>query len=230
VCAGLAAQDDIELAGGFGRHGAGEPLVELLGLQKRAGLLYASLDELFEEERPDAIVDFTLHPVTLEVARAAVERGVHPVIGATGWTDAETGGLREQCARARLGAVLAPNFAVGAILMMRFAEEAARFFEREEIVEMHHDRKRDAPSGTAKLTAHRIESAAGRAAPIHSIRLPGLVAHQAVIFGALGETLTIRHDSLGRESFVRGVLAALRRVQSLNGLVVGLDSLLEQPA
>ena len=230
VCAGLAAQDDIELAGGFGRHGAGEPLVELLGLQKRAGLLYGSLRELFEEERPDAIVDFTVHPVTVDIARAAVEHGVHPVIGATGWTEAEIGALQEQCARAKLGAVLAPNFAVGAILMMQFAERAARFFEREEIVEMHHDKKRDAPSGTAKLTARRIEAAAGRSVPIHSVRLPGLVAHQEVIFGALGETLTIRHDSLGRESFVRGVLAALRRVRALDGLTVGLDALLEEPA
>ena len=202
----------------------------MLGLRKRAGLLYSSLDELFEEERPDAVVDFTVHPITVEVALAAVERGVHPIIGATGWTEREVEDLRRRCAARNLGAVLAPNFAVGAVLMMQFAEKASRLFEREEIVEMHHDGKRDAPSGTAKLTARRIEAECGRTPPIHSVRLPGLVAHQEVIFGALGETLTIRHDSLGRDSFVRGVVAALHRVRGLGGLVVGLDAIVGTPA
>jgi 4-hydroxy-tetrahydrodipicolinate reductase len=230
VSAGLVRAAEIELTGGFGRHGAGEPLVELLGLPGRAGIMHGDLATFFDEARPEVVVDFTVHPVTVRIAHAAVERGISPVIGATGWSAEELGELARVCDERSVGAVYAPNFALGAVLMMQFAERASRFFDKEEILEMHHDQKRDAPSGTARLTAARLREASGREVPIHSVRLPGLVAHQEVMFGAPGETLTIRHDSLSRESFVRGVLLAVRRVRALRGLIVGLDALLEAPA
>jgi 4-hydroxy-tetrahydrodipicolinate reductase len=168
----------------------------------------------------DAAVDFTWpEAVPLNVTRC-VEQRVPCVIGTTGADLAALGDL----ARER-GVTLfhAPNFAVGAVLMMRFASEAAKSMQHAEIVELHADTKRDAPSGTAKATAALM----GRDTPIHSVRLPGLVAHQEVIFGGPGEILTIRHDTTSREAFVPGVLLALERLQDLPpGLVVGLDALL----
>jgi 4-hydroxy-tetrahydrodipicolinate reductase len=150
------------------------------------------------------------------------------VIGATGWSAADESRFETECDDRSVGAALVPNFALGAVLMMRFAEEAARFFPTCEIVELHHDAKIDKPSGTAKLTARRIAAAAGRAdVPVHSVRLRGLVAHQEVIFGGDGETLTIRHDSLSRDSFMAGVLLAIRGVRAKRGLVVGLEGFME---
>jgi 4-hydroxy-tetrahydrodipicolinate reductase len=226
----LAIAPDIELTGGFGRRGAGEPLSELLGLEHRAGIVHADLATFFEEAKPEVVVDFTLAPVSVAVAHAAVERNVSPVIGATGWSSEELDSLAQACRDRAVGALYAPNFALGAVLMMQFAQRASRFFDKEEIIEMHHDRKLDAPSGTAKLTADRLRAATGRDVNVHSVRLPGLVAHQEVLFGAPGEVLIIRHDSLSRESFVRGVLLAVRRVRTLPGLTIGLDSLLGDPA
>jgi 4-hydroxy-tetrahydrodipicolinate reductase len=127
-----------------------------------------------------------------------------------------------------LGAMIVPNFSTGAVLMMRFAEEAARYFPSAEIVEMHRSEKKDKPSGTALQTAARMERASGVKPEIHSVRLPGLVAHHAVVFGNTGELLTIRHDSHSRESFVPGILAALRAVMHLRGLTVGLDAVLDE--
>ena|SRR5437763_14175189 len=165
----------------------------------------------------DVLVDFTRPDTALENVRAAVGAGVHAVVGTSGW-DVEA-------ARGLTGANVfyAPNFAIGAVLMMRFAAEASHHMARAEIVELHHDRKLDAPSGTAARTA---EMMAGEV-PIHSVRLPGLVAHQEVILGDVGQTLTIRHDSLDRTSFMPGVLLAVRRVGSLaSSPVVGLEHVL----
>jgi 4-hydroxy-tetrahydrodipicolinate reductase len=168
----------------------------------------------------DAIVDFTRPAAVVENVRAAVAAGVPCVVGTTGFDEAEVAAL----ARAHGRPVFyAPNFALGAVLMMRFAAEAARLLPRAEIIELHHEAKVDAPSGTAKATAAAI----GRDTPIHSVRLPGLVAHQEVIFGGQGQTLTIRHDTTSREAFVPGVLLALERLRDLPpGLTVGLDALL----
>ena len=225
VCATVSATDDLELVGGFDRERVGEDLAGALGLSRPAGRIHGRVSELFEAAKPEVVVDFTVYPVTVEVAREAVERGISPVIGATGWTDADEARLEAACATRGLGGALVPNFAIGAVLMMRFAEEAARFFPTAEIVELHHDRKLDAPSGTAKLTARRM-AAAGREVPIHSVRLRGLVAHHEVLFGGEGETLTIRHDSLSRTSFMSGVLLAVRGVRARRGLVRGLDAFL----
>jgi 4-hydroxy-tetrahydrodipicolinate reductase len=180
------------------------------------------------------VVDFTRPETALENAVACVRAGVHAVVGTTGF---DLGGLERACAAEREGAgstpanvLVAPNFAIGAVLMMRFAAEAARHMAKAEIVELHHDRKLDAPSGTAARTAALMAVASGGPAPpIHSVRLPGLVAHQEVILGDLGQTLTIRHDSIDRESFMPGVLLAVRRVPGLGQpLTVGLESLLAE--
>jgi 4-hydroxy-tetrahydrodipicolinate reductase len=176
----------------------------------------------------DVVVDCTVHPATVQVALGAIDAGIAVVIGATGWTDAEVLTLSERAHAAGVGAMLVPNFSLGANLMLRFAEQAARVFPAAEIVELHHDRKRDAPSGTAKLTARRIAATGAPLPPIHSVRLPGLVAHQETIFGGVGETLTVRHDSLAHSSFGAGIVAAVRDVRHHRGLVVGLDALLDR--
>ena len=168
----------------------------------------------------DAAVDFTTPAAAPQNVRAALEQGVSCVVGTTGWDPAELGAL---AAEKGLRLFVAPNFSIGAVLMMRFAREAARHFPRAEIVELHNEAKQDAPSGTAKATADLI----GGEPPIHSVRLPGLVAHQEVIFGGEGQLLTIRHDTTGRESFADGVLLALEKLGGLPpGLTLGLDALL----
>jgi len=173
---------------------------------------------------PGVLVDFTTPTTALDNACQALAAGVHVVIGTTGFDAAELQGL-EGLERANV--FVAPNFAIGAVLMTRFAVEAARHMARAEIIELHHDRKLDKPSGTAARTAQLMEQAAGREVPVHSVRLPGLVAHQEVILGDVGQTLTIRHDSIDRESFMPGVLLAVRRVGELTeSPTVGLEHLL----
>ena len=171
----------------------------------------------------DVVVDFTEPDTALHNARLCLEAGVHCVMGTTG----AAFGQLEGVGSANL--FVAPNFAIGAVLMMECARLAARHMPDCEIVELHHDRKVDAPSGTALRTAELIRDAGGRVhEPIHSVRLPGLVAHQEVIFGGLGQTLTVRHDSIARESFMPGVLLAVRRVGTLpESPVVGLEKLLD---
>jgi 4-hydroxy-tetrahydrodipicolinate reductase len=171
-------------------------------------------------EAGDAVVDFTGPEIVEANVRAALEAGVPCVVGTTGWDPAPLDAL----ARERgVALFVAPNFAVGAVLMMRFAAEAVRYLPRVEIVELHAETKRDAPSGTAKATAALLPGNP----PIHSVRLPGLVAHQEVLLGGEGQLLTIRHDTTSREAFVPGVLLALERLPALPpGLTLGLDALL----
>jgi 4-hydroxy-tetrahydrodipicolinate reductase len=169
----------------------------------------------------DVLVDFTQPESALPNAREALAAGVHVVIGTTGFDLDDLAGL------SGANVLVAPNFAIGAVLMMRFAAEAAALMPSAEIVELHHDKKLDAPSGTAARTAKLMKDSSGNEVPIHSVRLPGLVAHQEVIFGGTGETLTIRHDALDRSSFMPGVLLASRRVADLpTSPVVGLENLL----
>jgi 4-hydroxy-tetrahydrodipicolinate reductase len=177
---------------------------------------------------PHVLVDFTVPSTVLANAREAVAAGVHVVIGTTGFDLGQLESLRG----GRGNVFVAPNFAIGAVLMMQFAVQAARHMARAEIVELHHDSKLDKPSGTAARTAALMKAAAGERGeafevPIHSVRLPGLVAHQEVILGDIGQTLTIRHDSIDRESFIPGVLLAVRSVGSLpESPLVGLEHLL----
>jgi 4-hydroxy-tetrahydrodipicolinate reductase len=171
----------------------------------------------------DAAVDFTAPSAVLANATSSLAAGVPCVIGTTGLTDDALSELDRGARDNKIACFVAPNFALGAVLMMRFAAEAARSFPSAEIIELHADTKLDAPSGTAKATAARM----GGDIPIHSVRLPGLVAHQEVILGGPGEILTIRHDTTSREAFVPGVLLALDRVRGLPpGLTVGLEALL----
>ena len=211
--------------------------------------------EAAAEAGAEAVVDFTVPSAALGNALWCAARGLHCVVGTTGLDSQDLGRLRDAFAAGPANCLVAPNFAIGAVLMMRFAELAAPWFEGVEVVELHHAGKLDAPSGTARLTAERVAAARedagqvagpGRAARtpaegafpvargeevapgvrVHSVRLPGLVAHQEVIFGTAGEVLTLRHDSLDRASFMPGALLAVKRVGELRGLTVGLDSLL----
>jgi 4-hydroxy-tetrahydrodipicolinate reductase len=191
-------------------------------------------------------VDFTVLDAARENIRWCAEHGVHAVVGTTGFGEAELAELAELFDRSDANVLIAPNFALGAVLMMRFAEMAAPFFETAEVIELHHDQKRDAPSGTASLTARRMAAASKDWAddptttlvapgargglvdgiPVHSVRMRGMVAHQEVLLGTTGQTLSIRHDSYDRASFMPGVLLAVRKIAEMPGLTVGLDSLL----
>jgi 4-hydroxy-tetrahydrodipicolinate reductase len=247
-----------------------EPIrVGVLGARGRMGLevckavdaaddleLVAMIDQgdwLFNASDAGAqvLVDFTTPDVVMDNLHWAVDQGINMVVGTTGFTDERLERVRGWLAhKPDIGVLIAPNFGIGAVLMMQFAERAARFFESVEIVEMHHPRKLDAPSGTAQHTARRVAAAraeAGRGpmpdatkeeltgargtdvdgVRIHAVRSAGLVAHQEVLFGTDGETLTIRHDSLDRVGFMPGVLLAIRSVLSRPGLTVGIDDLLE---
>jgi len=208
-------------------------------------------DEREAAESCDVVVDFTHPDAVMENLSWCIEHGIHAVVGTTGFTDERLAELRTKLAdQPQVGVVVAANFSIGAVLMMHFAAQAARFYESVEIIELHHPNKADAPSGTAATTARRIaaaRSAAGSGAPpdattqelpgargasvdgirVHGVRLRGLVAHQEVLFGDVGETLTIRHDSLDRVSFMPGVLAGVRAVGSRHGLTVGMESILE---
>jgi 4-hydroxy-tetrahydrodipicolinate reductase len=200
--------------------------VALVGSGGKVGSVLAPALEraghaLVELEQAEAMVDFTRPDAVVANVSRALQAGVPCVVGTTGWDPHE---VDAQARDAGLAVFYAPNFALGAILMMRFAAEASKLMPNAEIVELHADTKRDVPSGTAKATAELM----GGGVPIHSVRLPGLVAHQEVVFGGQGQTLTIRHDTTSREAFVPGVLLALERLRSLPpGVTVGLDRLLE---
>jgi 4-hydroxy-tetrahydrodipicolinate reductase len=202
---------------------------------------------LFAQTRPDVVVDFTNAAYTPTLVDAALVHGVRPVIGTSGIDDAIVAKLRAGLAERKLGGVIAPNFALGAVILMHFSKIAARFFDAAEIIELHHDRKVDAPSGTALATARLMREARGRdfvhndpelttvdhtrggahgGVAIHSVRLPGLVGHQEVIFGGTGQTLVLRSDTIGRDSYMPGVMLAVREVMNRDGLVIGLDSLI----
>jgi 4-hydroxy-tetrahydrodipicolinate reductase len=174
----------------------------------------------------DAALDFTQPGAAGANARAALEQGVPVVVGTSGLSGAELEELDALARERSLQLLVVSNFAIGAVLMMRFAEAAAEYLPRAEIVELHNEAKKDAPSGTARATAERLPGEV----PIHSVRLPGLVAHQEVLLGGDGQLLTIRHDTLSREAFVPGVLLALEKLATLPpGLTVGLDRLLDAP-
>jgi len=208
VCAAVEGAADMELVGRV------DPL------------LGVSLADVLADA--EVVIDFTRPDSALQNALECVRAGVHVVIGTTGFDLEPLKTARTPDGLPQANVLIAPNFAIGAVLMMRFAAQAARHMIKAEIVELHHDQKLDAPSGTAKLTARLMAHATGGAEPpIHSVRLPGLVASQEVILGDVGQTLTIRHDTTGRESFMPGVLLAVRRVGSLTeSPMIGLEHLL----
>jgi len=204
---------------------------------------------MFADRHTEVVIDFTHPDVVMDNLKFLIDNGIHAVVGTTGFTDERLGKVKAWLAdKPDVAVLIAPNFAIGAVLSMRFAKQAARFFESAEVIELHHPQKADAPSGTAARTARLIAEArkglppnpdatstgleGARGAdvdgiPVHSVRLAGLVAHQEVLFGTQGETLTIRHDSLDRTSFVPGVLLAVRTVGEHPGLTVGLEPLLD---
>lgn len=219
----------------------------LAGLSPCGVTVTVGLEAAIEAGKPDVMVDFTRPDAVFENALTALQKGVAPVIGTTGLSDDQKAALKKCSEETGTPAFIAPNFAIGAVLMMEMAQQAAKYLPDVEIIELHHDQKLDAPSGTAIQTAEWIRTVrpshaqghpeeteklpGARGAEIdgiriHSVRLPGYVAHQEVIFGGLGQTLTIRHDSIDRTSFMPGVVLACKKVRALRGLTVGLDKLL----
>jgi 4-hydroxy-tetrahydrodipicolinate reductase len=253
VCRAVAAADDLDLVAAIDPAHAGDRVRDLVGATASDDLVIgADLDHI-AEAGATVVVDFTVVAVARETLRWCAARRIHAVVGTTGFTSADIEALGQSFpAAGPTGAVVAPNFAIGAVLMMRFAELAAPHFATAEVVELHHDAKRDAPSGTSlrtleRMAAAREEAGAGEwgadpttsevvpgarggvgpgGAHVHSVRLRGLVAHQEVLFGGTGETLTIRHDSIDRASFMPGVLLAVRQVAGRRGLTLGLEPLL----
>lgn len=228
MVAGVEAADDLTLSAAVD---AGDPLTA------------------FVDGDTDVVIDFTHPDAVMDNLKFLVDNRIHAVVGTTGFTDERLAQVRDWLsARPEVAVLIAPNFAIGAVLSMHFAQQAARFFESVEVIELHHPHKADAPSGTATRTARLIAEArrelppnpdatstaldGARGAdvdgvPVHSVRLAGLVAHQEVLFGTQGETLTIRHDSIDRTSFVPGVLLAVRKVAERPGLTIGIEPLLD---
>ena len=254
VVKAIVEADGLHLVAAIDIASVGIDAGELAGAGRTGVHVETELEPALRKWMPDVIVDFTLPDSVKRNAIVALENGVAPVIGATGLSQADLSTLDALAREHGVGAFIAPNFAIGAVLMMQFAAQAARYLPDVEIIELHHEKKLDSPSGTALLTAQKIGQArqeAGRTpqtvpanllekapgargarnantgdVPIHSVRLPGFVAHQEVIFGGVGEILTLRHDSTNRTSFMPGVILAVRKVRGLTGLVVGLENLL----
>jgi 4-hydroxy-tetrahydrodipicolinate reductase len=248
VVRAVARDSELELTGAVDLQEIGQDIGKLAGLPPLGVEVVGDLQQLLDEGAADVLVDFTNPQAVVRNARAALAAGVSPVIGTTGIDELELEELQKVSDKTGCGVFIAPNFALGAVLMMDFSRRTARYFKHVEIIELHHDQKLDAPSGTAIRTAQMIsESRApfkqGHPAEyekidgvrggewegirIHSVRLPGFVAHQEVIFGDLGQTLSIRHDSMSRESFMPGVILAVKKVGSLKGLVIGLEKILD---
>ena len=247
VLKAVIEDSELELVGAVDLAG-GADAGELVGLGQNGVIVGTDLEAVIDASSPEVMVDFTRPDVVYANAVKAIKKGVSPVIGTTGLSDEEKAELAELSKANNTPVFIAPNFAIGAVLMMLMARQAAKYMPEVEIIELHHDKKLDAPSGTALQTAAMIsevrkahvqgnpeetEKVAGaRGADvdgmrIHSVRLPGYVAHQEVIFGGLGQTLTIRHDSLNRESFMPGVCLACKKVRNLEGLVIGLDKIMD---
>jgi 4-hydroxy-tetrahydrodipicolinate reductase len=249
VCRTVAGEPDLALVAAIDRSKVGQSIGSQIGHPKLDVPISDELDRLLEAE-VEVAVDFTHPEVVMDDIRWCIEHGIHLVVGTTGLEEDELDEIRKliEDDGGESNVIVAPNFALGAVLMQRFAAEAARFFPAAEIIELHHDGKADAPSGTALSTARRLveERDGGYRGPstesiegvrggevdgvrVHSVRLPGLVAHQEVILGGQGQTLTIRHDSTDRSSFMPGVLMAIRAVSTRPGLTIGLEPLLDLP-
>jgi len=251
VCRAVSADPDLELVAAVDPRLAGIDLRQVTGSDVAGLQVGGSLDDL-ERAEAEVAVDFTVADVAVETMHWCAAHGVHAVVGTTGISRDQLSTFEALFEFSSANCVIAANFAIGAVLMMRFAEMAAPFMDGVEIIELHHDGKLDAPSGTAVATAERFDSARARAGceplpadrttslvlpgargaqgaggvRIHSVRLPGLVAHQEMIMGTVGQSLTIRHDAYDRTSFIPGILLAIKSVPTRPGLTIGLDSLL----
>ena len=238
VCGAVKADGELELVGA----------VDIFDGEVEGMKIEKNLDAALKKFSPDVMVDFTRPAVVFDNVMTALENKVSPVVGTTGLSDEAKEKIRALSEKNSTPAFIAPNFALGVVLMMLAAQKIAKYMPDVEIIELHHDKKLDAPSGTAELTAKMISEvrpshkqghpeeverlphvrgADFDGIKIHSVRLPGYVAHQEVIFGGLGQTLTIRHDSTGRDSFMPGVVLACKKVRGLKGLTIGLDKILD---
>ncbi|OPZ75155.1 MAG: 4-hydroxy-tetrahydrodipicolinate reductase [Firmicutes bacterium ADurb.Bin456] len=245
----VIAADDMTLVGAVDSYGEGTDVGSYLETGPVGVMVEKNLEEVLKRARPDVAVDFTDPVAVYENALIYLRNRVRPVIGTTGLSQNQINEIIWQSEKAGLGGLIAPNFAIGALLMIKFAAEAVRHLPHVEIIEMHHDQKIDAPSGTAIKTAEAVLEQRGEqfyqglsgemekipgsrggdyanGIRIHSVRLPGLVAHQEVLFGGLGQTLSIRHDSITRESFMPGVLLGIRKAMNQERVIYGLDKLL----
>jgi len=243
----IAKNDDLELVGAVDIINIGDDINSLLGLEASVVEINDDLAQTLDSKPVDVVVDFTNPQIVMDNIKVAIEKEVDIVVGATGITEVDLVKIKEWNHKSASKVVIVPNFAIGAILMMQFAKKAAKFMNNVEIIELHHDKKLDAPSGTAIKTAElinqnlsnkekkvdeieKIKGARGgekEGVNIHSVRLPGLVAHQEVLFGGVGQTLSIRHDSINRESFMPGVELAIRSLDEIEGVVYGLENLIE---
>lgn len=238
---------DLELIGAIDTNGNGQSVKQIIGAETTV-VVTSDLKDMLERLKPDVVVDFTRPDVVMENLRYILSQGVAAVVGTTGFSEDDRNELDNLAKISNTSVLIAPNFSIGAILMMRYSAEIIKYMPKAEIIELHHDQKLDAPSGTAMLTAKMMAEARGgylkqgadgekellkgarggdyEGIRVHSVRLQGYVAHQEVIFGGMGETLTIRHDSISRESFMPGVVMACAKIKEYIGLVYGLDKML----
>jgi len=249
VVKAVSKEKDLELVGAVDIAEIGVDAGSLVGINPMNVEVSRDLDKTIKMTKPDVVVDFTHPNVAMDNTRAILNNKVNAVVGTTGFAEENLKEIKKLCSLNKVNCIVAPNFAVGAVLMMKFAKQASRVLPNVEIIELHHDQKADSPSGTAIKTAEMIIEERGKhdlkpkatkdiekldgvrggdmdGVHIHSVRLPGFVAHQEVIFGGVGQTLTIRHDSISRESFMPGVVLSIRKVKDLPGLTYGLESIL----
>ncbi len=243
----IAEEHDLVLQGAADVKSSGESIADIAGMPGINVYLEKDLEMLLERENPDVVVDFTNPQAVYNNARTCLEKGIACVIGTTGLNDIELKQLDKIARDKQTGVAVIPNFAIGAVLMMKFAREAAVYFPDVEIIELHHDQKMDAPSGTAIKTAEMINQTRASRPPrnikefekipgsrggdmdqvrIHSVRLPGFIAHQEVIFGGVGQSLKIRHDSIDRAGFMPGVIMVIKKMPGIRGLVYGMENLM----
>lgn len=246
----ISQAEDIELVMAIGHQsGVGQDIGKLAGVEFANLPLGSDLNTGIAESRPDVIVELSHVASVFDNTKRSLEAGIHTVIGATGISPEQQEELDKLAKTNNTGAIIVPNFSIGAVLMMKYAQDAAQYYQHAEIIERHHEKKLDSPSGTAIRTAKmmaqknqnfgkdlpqnqkqllpgaRGANGAGNI-PIHSMRLPGSLAHQQVVFGALGETLTIQHDTIDRQAFMGGILLCIRKIKAVSGVAIGLETVL----
>ena len=246
ICRGILSEEDIKLIAAVSTSKAGIELGQIIGTPTIKVITVKTIKEALKSN-PEVLIDFTHAQVAPDNIIFALENGIHTVVGTTGIHEQKIAEIKKKAEQVKANVIMAPNYAIGAVMMMNFVKRAAPNFQDCEIIELHHNKKADAPSGTALATAdliksiyksrkrlkegekEKVEGARGCLASnihIHSIRLPGLMAHQEVIFGTTGQTLTIKHDSISRESFLPGIFLAVRNVANIPGFTYGIDKLL----
>ena len=247
ICAYVTAEEGLELVAAYDKSFAGEDIGLLSGGKENGVLVAKQVEDILDKNKVDVIIDFTIAQTAMENIPKVLNAGINVVVGTTGIGEEEWQKYDKLAQEKGVGIFFAANYAIGAVLMMQFAEQAAKYMPHVEVIELHHDKKLDAPSGTAVTTLKRMAAVRGEMAQgnpdeyekiagsrggeyqgmrVHSVRLPGYVAHQEVIFGGVGQTLTIRHDSLSRESFMPGIMLAVKKVVTFKGLVRDLDNIL----